>query len=1040
MSSLDIHRFAIASNFRPAFWIGRNRTPTAIAATILLSVFVTVFARGDEFATDQIQFFESKVRPLLAEHCYECHSVDAEDLHAGLRLDSRAAMLSGGDSGAAIDLANPAGSLLIDAVNFESYEMPPEGKLPAASIEILNRWIQMGAPWPDEPEPTVQQDRPMFDLQQRAQEHWCWQPISAPEPPAVQQTSWPISPIDHFILAKLEAAKLAPASDAPRHFLLRRLYFDLIGLPPTAQQVTDFANDESDSAVATVVDQLLGSEAFGERWGRHWLDLVRYAESRGHEFDEDAENAFQYRDYVINALNADIPYDEFVREHIAGDLIDDPRTNPNTGGNESILGTGFWHLGEWVHSPVDIRKDESDRFDNMIDVMSKTFLGVTVACARCHDHKFDAISTKDYYSLSGFLQSSDFRLVRHQSIEQNRDLADRLAALDSSFRKKIETALGSITAADRSAAEQKILNIVSAARSGESQRLPSSTPAVAIDYSVLDDDEYLQDGVTFGKQPTHAGDFILDAAISPAKLTIANVSAARSDPFWHGLISHNESKTNRRNKLDALPRSGRTLRTPSFIMQDDFVSCLVRGSGHVFAGVDSHRLLAGPLHGELLVKVPAKKKDVLRWVHLNLARYNGHRVHLEFIPDRKATLSIVRVETGRNTTPPAKFSPAVTVAESEINYQDIMSINSIVNEWQVKRRSLADQRVLESSLAMAMLDGTGEDDHVLIRGSSDSPGEVAVRSFLDAVGAIKPLKITAGSGRLELAAAINHPANPLTRRVIVNRIWHHLMGRGIVPTTDDFGVLGQRPSHPELLDHLATDFSASGMSLKRMIRSIVLSRTYQMGSRTSDIAVEQDPKNTLWHFQPPRRLQGEAIRDMLLAISGELDRTMHGPSVPIHLTSFMGGRGRPPRSGPLDGERRRSIYIAVRRNFMSPFMLAFDTPVPFSTMGRRNSSNVPAQALIMLNHPFVTDRCQAIGRRVTELFPTGLDDDIDAVDKVNMQRIDWLVTTILGRPADRDERLQLTEFVRSASTSDELDAWQDIAHILVNTKEFIYLR
>ncbi|MEO1527120.1 MAG: DUF1549 domain-containing protein, partial [Planctomycetota bacterium] len=395
-----------------------------------LSPFV---AAAPPTRAEQLEFFEKDIRPLLAEHCYSCHSVNADRVEASLLLDSRQAHVRGGDSGAAIVPGNPDASLLIEAVRYESYEMPPNGKLPDSEIAKLERWVEMGAPWPEEEAPAAEAKLDRFDLQQRKAEFWLWQPVSESEPPRVENTTWPRTEIDRYVLARLEAAGLEPSRDADQSALLRRLYFDLIGLPPSADQVRAFLADDQDSAVERVVDDLLNSKHFGERWARHWLDLVRYAESRGHEFDNDTPNAFQYRDYVIRALNADVPYDQFVREHIAGDLLSQPRLNPTKGFNESILGTGFWFLGEWVHSPVDIRKDESDRFDNMIDVMSKTFLGVTVACARCHDHKFDAISTADYYSLSGFLQSSDYRQVRFESIEQNRRVASELARVDKDY-------------------------------------------------------------------------------------------------------------------------------------------------------------------------------------------------------------------------------------------------------------------------------------------------------------------------------------------------------------------------------------------------------------------------------------------------------------------------------------------------------------------------------------------------------------------------------------------------------------------------------
>ncbi len=1149
-------------------------------------------AHADEplASPEQLEFFEKQVRPLLVKHCYECHSVEAKRLEATLLLDSRSGHLSGGDSGPAVVPGDADNSLLIEAVRYESYEMPPQGKLPDQDIDILVRWVEMGAPWPREAAPTADTRREEFNLEQRKAEFWVWQPITQVEPPEVQQAAWPWNDIDRYILSGLEKAGLQPCADADRAALLRRLYFDLIGLPPTPEEVEAFLADEDSAAVEKVVDRLLESPHFGERWARHWLDLVRYAESRGHEFDNDTPNAFQYRDYVIRALNADVPYDQLVREHIAGDLLPQPRLHPTQDYNESVLGTGFWFLGEWVHSPVDIRKDESDRFDNMLDVMSKTFLGVTVACARCHDHKFDAISTADYYSLSGFLQSSDYRQVRFESMEQNRRVAEQLALLDAKYQRKMLELL-------------ERLDI----------RQPSPGPvvedeAVLVDYANISQPEFLQDGVIFGLSPRRPGQAYLQGRSNP-EVRIARFGAAASDSIWSGLESLTAGHVQNKSELAKLPKSGRTLRSPTFELKHGNVHCLVEGVGHVVACVDSHRLVAGPLHKETIRPIAADES----WVRLDLSRYVGHRLHLEFIPAEKATLSVRMVTQGLDAEGVAEldrrlaaadkpYEEYARAAEAVLNgdgkieervfadfesgtyegwtvtgdafgeipqtqqtiatYQgrinsrgkyfvnshnirtggDVGSgdsltgtltsseftidfdaieflvgggshvgttcVNLIVDEqvvlsatgknknqmsrhtwdvrpfsgrkakiqvvdnhrtgwgnigidhivflrhksgtggnaaaqrllssWRREREQLARQIVRKSHLAPAMLDGSGEDDRILIRGNSSKPGDVEPRHFLTAISGDSPMSIKAGSGRLELAEAINDPGNPLTSRVIVNRLWHHLMGRGIVATVDDFGVLGQRPTHPELLDHLATQFLMNGQSLKGLIKYIVLSRTYQLSSQADPRATEADPNNLLWHHRPPRRLQGEVIRDALLAVSGRLDRTALGPPVPIHLTAFMDGRGRPNESGPLDGDGRRSVYIAVRRNFLSPFMLTFDTPVPFSTMGRRNVSNVPAQALILLNNPLVVELSRQWGERALQSV-TG-----SGSERLT-ERIDWMYVAGFGRPATKQESEVAVEFIRSQAaqrgvTTADPAVWASLAHVLVNTKEFIFLR
>ncbi|WDQ19172.1 PSD1 and planctomycete cytochrome C domain-containing protein [Rhodopirellula sp. P2] len=1026
---------------------------------MLVAILLAGACCADDEAA-QREFFENHVRPLLSKQCYECHGPDADERQGGLRVDHGAFLLSGGDTGPAVVAGEVDDSLLIEAVRFESYEMPPSGKLSDDDIGVLERWVSEGAYWPEEPLPEgAEGETKSFDLDDRRETHWAWQPVQDRSAPEVSDPAWSRDTIDRFILAGLEDAGLSPARPADRSTLVRRLTFALTGLPPTPEEVVRFEGDGRPDAMQRLLDRLIASPEFGNRWGRHWLDLVRYAESRGHEFDADIPSADRYRDYVVRGLNADVPYDQWVREHIAGDLMTQPRMSFHDGEggrpfNESILGTGFWHLGEWVHSPVDIRKDESDRIDNMIDVMSKTFQGVTVACARCHDHKFDAISTADYYSLTGFLQSSDYAEIRFDSIEHNRQVAKQLQELDESHRKKFEANFEDLYDA--------------AQRSDKDLAWPKS---VVHAFDQLDASDYRQNGFAFGAQPTRAGEPHLmepdSSELSADKMiSLARNAAAKNDVSWNGLESIRSSVTNARGKLRAYPRAGRTLRLPTFALTEPIVSIRIRGTGNVFACVDSHRLVDGPLHGETIVKF----NKVDGWVQLNLGRYLGHRLHLEFTPAENQTIEVLCVAQSSKADVAATRrqiqsrldEQADRTGELETQIRRRVAANKALRskiaawqtEWFTQRQQLVSQIQKRSRVAIGMIDGSGEDAAILIRGNSSSEGDIEPRHFLTAITGGERIGDEQGSGRLELADEINDPHNPLTSRVITNRLWHHLMGRGIVPTTDDFGVLGMRPTHPELLDHLATDFDRHGRHLKWMIRRIALTSTYQMSMQgasdeISVLASTVDPKNERLHQRNLQRLEGEVLRDSLLAISGQLDRSMEGGSVPVHLTSFMKGRGRPAKSGPMDGDRRRSIYIAVRRNFLSPMMSVFDTPNPFSTMGRRNVSNVPAQALVMLNDPFVREQARLFAERAMREVPRQPQAALAESPRLSGattvdRRIDWMIWNALGRPAKPSELQSIRQYLTawgqaSGATLEDVSLWANVAHAIVNTKEFVFV-
>ncbi|MEK0447593.1 MAG: hypothetical protein RLZZ399_2914 [Verrucomicrobiota bacterium] len=1139
-------------------------TPLRVAWAALAAL--SSCASANEAPTpEQLEFFEQKIRPVLADKCFDCHGSEAKSVKGGLLLDSREGWIKGGDTGPGIIPGDPDKSLIIKAIRYTDDEMlmPPKktgGQLPKAVISDFEKWVAMGAPWPAETKKTKTLAK--FDLQERKAARWCWKAPVAQPIPSVQLASWARSDIDRFVLARLEAKGLQPAPAADPATWLRRVHFALVGLPPSPNEVQSFLQDPSPKAREQVVDRLLASPQFGERWARHWMDLFRYAEGRGHEYDYPIPNAWQYRDYLIRTLNADIPYPDFVREHIAGDLLPQPRLHPVTRANESILGTGFWFLGEEVHSPVDIRSDETDRMDNRLDVMSKSFLGLTVTCARCHDHKFDAISQRDYTALTGFLLSSSTRLVRFETIEEERRIAHALEANQNAAQAELRVALAramrpgiektqryllaaqdcyhqqpdargnaaeavskaaaayaqqhqldpyalefwlrelreAFLAAQRKAPPTHPLHLFAATTLASrpqapallsrtqsiadslSKTAPDPTEMVTIaDYTRPNATPWLQDGFAFGVRPVRAGELLLPATPSDTPLALAPVGAARFHDLWKQIESAGEPDTGR---LKDLRRSGQTLRTPEFTLSHGQLWYLVRGAGKAYAAVDSHLIINGPLHGKLITQW--KASPTWEWVPHALTDYKGHRVHIELVPDGKQDLEVAMVvESAEKPAPwpatvpsllgftPEKAANLESLArlvqttmqetarrlEQNTHGQDPQTaawaewmvrnremlcpshspegqaLQKVIAAWSARAQAIAKTFRPKSQVALAMFEGSGADDFLLRRGSSRSPIAPVPRRFLEALAGPEPMQIASGSGRLQLAEHMVSEQNPFTARVMVNRAWHHLFGRGIVPSVDNFGVLGQDPTHPELLDYLALRFmKEQRWSLKALLRELALTSTYAMSSSPQNPEAESvDPDNLLLHRMNLRRLEGEVIRDAILAVSGRLDLTQGGPSVGVFITPFMEGRGRP-ASGPLDGNGRRSVYLSIKRNFLSPMMLAFDMPIPFSPMGRRNISNVPAQSLVLMNDPFVV----AEARRWAESLPAKAEPS---------EKIGAMYLRAFGRPPLPQEIADALQFVSEqtaalrgqAKPPGEIHAWSDLCHILLNAKEFIHL-
>jgi hypothetical protein len=859
----------------------------------------------------------------------------------------------------------------------------------------------------------------------------------------------------------------------------------------------------------------------------------------GFEFDYDLYHAWRYRDYVIRAFNADLPYDRFVEEHLAGDLVHEPRRDPVEGFNESILATGFFWMGEGRQTPVDIRQEQADRIDGQIDVLGKAFLGQTIACARCHDHKFDAVSTRDYYALAGYLKSTRQQQAFIDPPEritararQLADLREKIRALATSelapvWRDQVARAKRYLLAARLvNAAPRDPANLQRAARESglDPGRLQRWAQALRLEddsgpdhplYAWLrltDPDDQTQpfrrrretlrtalseqdagaraaaSTRTFAdfRKPTFAGWYVTGDAFGPAPARPGDIllgdspdrpiARFASGGAHSGLLS---------NRLQG------ELRSPTFTIDKPYIHYRLAGRhARVNLVIDGYTLIMNPMYGKLTIPV---EDDRLSWRTMPVDRWLGHRAYVEVsdsnipphrlnpppstarvpegVPDGYIVLDQV-VFSDQAEPPGAAPNRLNREALDRSRSDDVESLAGAYQELMVREidrwrsgetatassedgvallnwllenglldgpspPSLAEHlkryRVLEAALpaplrAPAIADGTPEDEFVFLRGNYKTLGERVPR---------RPPEVIADGarptpGRLHLARRLVDPSNPLLARVLVNRLWQHHFVEGIVRTPDDFGRMGQPPTHPELLDYLASELVRRGWSLKEMHRLMLLSSSYQMSSRVSPTATRIDPENRLLHRMPVRRLEAEAVRDAILTVSGRLDSTLHGPSVLPYLTPYMEGRGRP-RSGPLDGDGRRSIYLNARRNFLTPLLLAFDYPVSFGPLGRRGVSTVPAQALTLMNDPFVVQQANLWARRV--LAEPG---------KNPRQRIDALYRTAFARPASDDELRDALLFLdeqasRYAAGPDDPRVWADLCHVLINVKEFIFV-
>ncbi len=976
---------------------------------VLLAVAGEMARAADEHSG--IEFFEKRIRPALAEHCYECHAAGAKGLKGGLLLDRRDGWKRGGDSGPAVIPGKPADSLLIKALKHEDgMEMPPKGKLPDEVIADFEKWILEGAPDP-RTAPVKAIARREIDIE-AGKRFWSFRPIASPAPPIVKDADWPKSQIDRFVLAKQEADGLRPVGDADRSTWLRRVSFDLIGLPPTPTEIAEFLADDSPTARERVVDRLLASPHFGERWGRHWLDIARFAESSGGGRSMIFAEAWRYRDYVIRSFNNDKPFDRFVLEQLAGDLL--PFDSPAQQ-EEQLVATALLALGPTNYEEQDKLALEFDVVDEQLDTLGRALLGMTIGCARCHDHKFDPIPQRDYYALAGILRST--HLLDHDNVskwlERPLPMSDELAAAMkhhdvavADLKKQIEFAK----------AEEKRLIAVAKTNTGNNDDSPG-TPRGPIELKafagiVLDDadakkvgdwthsqfsrhyigDGYSHDGnkdkgqktLTFSPPVPKAGVYEVRLAYNAGDSRATNVPIEILD-----LDGEHDLKINQRTDP---PIDHRFVSLGTFRFDESgqwYVLISNEGTdGHVI--VDALQLL--PVGDGRRTKADGKAKET----------------------SAVKSSDAKSADNGQRTTDKAQS----TVAK----LPDIKDLEKQLKEF--------NDRAPYRPMAMSVTDAKQfEETNIRIRGNVHSKGDKVPRGFLQvATYGSPPIPSAKESGRRELAAWITSRENPLTARVLANRVWHHLFGVGLVRTVDNFGVTGETPSHPELLDHLAATVFENGWSLKSLIREIVRSRTFGLSTQSSALSAQSDPENLLLTRQNRRRLTAEPIRDAMLLTSDSLDRSLFGRT--LRNSKQDGPNANIGEMTYVFDDLRRSVYTPILRNRLLELFEAFDFADPNLSIGRRNNTTVPTQALFLMNAPFVLDQSRESAREL--LARPNLTDD---------ERVFTAYQATLGRePTPRELELARRIVIpNTENTTPSPIAWERLFQALFASVDFRYV-
>ncbi|HEV8147998.1 MAG TPA: PSD1 and planctomycete cytochrome C domain-containing protein [Bryobacteraceae bacterium] len=868
-----------------------------LVAAVALVLLLPTFQR----AQDQTEFFEKKVRPVLVKNCQPCHNPKSRS--SGLDLSSAAGVAAGGTSGPLIARENPENSRILRAIGYEeTLKMPPMGKLSAEDSSAITAWVKLGAPWPGTA-PVATLEPASLSSARITPEHrkfWAFQDIQSVKPPRVANNAWVRSPIDRFILAKLEAKQIPPSPPADKARLLRRATYDLTGLPPTEAELQAFLADRSPEAYNKVIDRLLASPRYGERWGRHWLDVVRYADSTGNDEDHRYPFAYRYRDYVIHAFNTDLPFDQFVREQVAGDLLPPPAGQRfNTQGT---VATGFLAVGPKALAQKDIKKMMYDIYDEQVDVTSRAFLGLTMACARCHDHKFDPILTRDYYSMVNIFANT--------------------RAFDGPMGSSKLLQIPLVPAEDWNAYRAQQTKVAELKLS-----MDRMTDAAY--------ERFLRDFVT------HIDEYAPAGAVADARKRFEALLTAR----FAALAAWEKFARERIKDGERLP--GR----PPIDRKDPFFADLISGSGPLARTAEELQQLLSPEDRE---KYAAFRKEL-----------DEINTHLLPAPD----------------------------------------------------------------MATAVRDGDRVDQKVFLRGDHNNLGEDAPKAFPVVLARDSDPHFETGSGRRELAKWLSSPRNPLTARVIVNRIWQWHFGEGIVRTPDNFGKMGDRPTHPELLDYLAAQFMRSGWSIKAMHRTIMLSSAYRMSSEPGPKAAQTDPENLLLSHFNRRRLEIEELRDGLLAIDGSLDLAMGGTLQTGTGTDGENAAGR--LSMDPVKVKRRTVYLPLRRANLPTLLNLFDFGDATTPNGKRLLTNVAPQALFMMNSDFVFERADKFAQALlAEPAPS---------DTERLRRSYLRIVNRAPAAAEIDAGLSYIRNYAAKYGKSPADGWQSFCHVLMLSNDFVYL-